>query len=137
VGYRWYHAHGVKPAYAFGHGLSFTSFDYSGLSIEKNAVSFDVVNIGHRAGAEVAQLYLTFPEESQEPPRQLKGFKKIALEPGQKETITLQLSAQDLSIWDVSAHDWSMQQGTFRVEVGASSADLRLSQELHAASVLV
>merc|ERR1711957_439657 len=135
VGYRWYHAHGVTPAYPFGHGLSYTSFKYSNLSVDdSNIVSFDVENVGDRAGAEVAQLYLTFPETSQEPPRQLKGFKKVSFELGQMSTLTLQLSAREMSIWDASVHDWREQQGSFTVEVGSSSADIRLSHTLEHSS---
>jgi len=138
VGYRWYHAHSVEPAYAFGHGLSYTSFNYSSIHVDdKCVVTFDVENVGQKNGAEVAQLYLTFPVMAQEPPRQLKGFKKIALNQGQKKKLSLQLSPRDMSIWDVSAHDWREQQGVFGIEVGTSSADIRLTHKLHRAEVLV
>ena len=126
VGYRWYGAHGVKPAYAFGHGLSYTTFSYGNLTASATAVTVDVRNTGAVAGAEVAQLYLGFPDASGEPPRQLKGFHKTAvLQPGESETVTFPLRARDTSIWDAAQHGWARQSGVFGVFVGASSEDVR------------
>merc|ERR1712137_243411 len=127
VGYRWYNAHDVKPAYSYGHGLSYTTFEYSDITVDGRAVSFVVKNDGKRDGAEVPQLYLDFPESAEEPPRQLKGFKKILLEAGKKETVTFELSDRDLSIWDVDHHKWSLVHGKYSIYVGASSADIRLT----------
>jgi beta-glucosidase len=81
VGYRWYDAHSVTPKYPFGHGLSYTSFGYSNLEATTASVSCSVRNTGQVKGSEVAQLYLAFPEESGEPPLQLKGFAKVSVAP--------------------------------------------------------
>eukprot|EP00413_Alexandrium_margalefii_P039480 CAMPEP_0204586102 /NCGR_PEP_ID=MMETSP0661-20131031/47296_1 /ASSEMBLY_ACC=CAM_ASM_000606 /TAXON_ID=109239 /ORGANISM="Alexandrium margalefi, Strain AMGDE01CS-322" /LENGTH=628 /DNA_ID=CAMNT_0051595715 /DNA_START=27 /DNA_END=1913 /DNA_ORIENTATION=- len=131
VGYRFYDAHGLQPRFAFGHGLSYTSFAYSGLKVSTSTVSFTVKNVGTVPGSEVAQLYLGFPEAAGEPPLQLKGFKKTrALGPGQEQEVELKLLPRDLSIWDAGAHAWSLVHGSFKVMVGASSRDIRLRGEL-------
>jgi len=125
VGYRWYNSHNVAPKFPFGHGLSYASFEFSALTISLNAVSIDVVNSGAVPGAEVMQLYLTFPDAAQEPPRQLKGFVKTeVLQPGASVTVHFALRDRDFSIWDVVTHSWQPQQGEFLVEVGRSSQDL-------------
>jgi beta-glucosidase len=136
VGYRWYSAHGVIPAFPFGHGLSYAAFEYSHLDITTNAVAFDVTNVGKVTGDEVAQVYVTFPKSANEPPKQLKGFTKIQLNPREKKTVTINLSTRVFSIWDVSKHAWSEVRGKFKVEVGASSADIRLAGDLNRGSVL-
>ena len=127
VGYRWYDAHNVQPAYPFGHGLSYTTFDYSELHVSTSGVSFTLENNGTSfAGAEVAQLYLSFPPQAREPPRQLKGFQKVYLHPASKERVTLPLTARDFSIWSVASHEWTLVNGTFGVAVSSSSRDDRL-----------
>lgn len=131
VGYRWYNARGVRPAFPFGHGLSYTSFKYSDLKINNGpTVSANVKNTGNVAGHEVVQLYLTFPASAGEPPRQLKGFNKVHFDAGQTLEVGFALTDRDLSIWDVSTHSWTKVSGTFKVELGASSQDIRLSGEL-------
>ena len=127
VGYRWYDAHNVVPKYPFGHGMSYTTFDYSGLSVVGLNVSFTVKNAGAVAGAEIPQLYLGFPESAGEPPKVLRGFEKIALEAGAAKTITFALDSGFLSVWDATLHGWAPVQGTFGVFVGASSRDIRLN----------
>ena len=77
------------------------------------------------AGAEVAQLYLGFPASAGEPPKQLKGLKKLTLSPGEKQTVTFALKDRDLSVWDIVTHDWKKASGSFAVYVGASSRDIR------------
>jgi len=131
VGYRYYDHVGIQftTGFPFGHGLSYTSFTYSDLSVEGQNVSFVVANSGKVAGSEVAQLYLGFPPQAGEPP--LKGFRKTAtLAPGASERVTLSLAPRDLSIWDEVEHRWSAVPGVFQVRVGASSRDLRLSGAL-------
>ncbi|HKR26922.1 MAG TPA: glycoside hydrolase family 3 C-terminal domain-containing protein, partial [Acidobacteriaceae bacterium] len=128
VGYRGYQAHNIKPLFPFGFGLSYTTFEFSGISVQANGegavVRFRVANTGSRAGAEVAQLYVTFPsiDEAPEPPHQLKGFQKIELAPGQTRTVELNLSPQQLSYWSESRHVWQLAHGEFSVAVGDSSA---------------
>lgn len=137
VGYRYYDAHKINftTGFPFGHGLSYTSFRYSTLQVRgtpaaethTSIVSFVVENIGKFDGAEVAQLYLSFPESSGEPPLQLKGFKKTrVLGPSEKEEVSISLRKRDLSIWDSHAHAWSQVAGTFKIMVGSSSRDIRL-----------
>ena len=125
VGYRWYGAHNVKPAFAFGHGLSYTTFAYSDLAATSKAVTVKITNTGALAGAEVAQLYLNFPATAGEPPLQLKGFEKVMLKAGEDQTITFPLNARSISIWDVSKHAWGAVPGQFGVSVGSSSEDIR------------
>ena len=127
VGYRWYDAHKVAPAFPFGHGLSFTTFHYSELQSSTSAVSLTLTNNGSAGGAEVVQLYLSFPAAAGEPPQQLKGFQKVYLQPGEKAQVTLKLSPRDFSIWSVAAHSWQVVSGAFGVAVGSSSRDHRLT----------
>jgi len=134
IDYRWYTQNKVTPAFPFGHGLSYTTFAYSDLSIDSasQTVTATVTNSGSVAGAEVAQLYLGFPESADTPPVQLKGFvKTAALEPGATQTVTFKLKAIDLSVWDVTVHSWQPVMGTFGVTVGSSVADVRLSGSLN------
>lgn len=132
VGYRLYDAHRLQPLFPFGHGLSYTSFAYSDLAVRGTTVSFSVENSGKVAGAEVAQLYLGFPESAGEPPLQLKAFRKTqVLKPGEREAVEIQLSLRDLSVWCSKKHSWTVAQGTFKVMIGASSRDLRLHGELN------
>jgi beta-glucosidase len=133
VGYRWYDANGVSPKFAFGHGLSYTAFEYSGLSVSSSSlqVTFTVKNAGTAPGAEVAQMYVGYPSSAGEPPQVLRGFLKTGtLAVGSSQTITFTLSSGDLSTWDATQHGWSPVQGTFQVYVGASSRDIRLKGTL-------
>ncbi|WP_291413959.1 glycoside hydrolase family 3 C-terminal domain-containing protein [Actinophytocola sp.] len=141
VGYRWYDANDVQPLFAFGHGLSYTQFAFSDLSVTPEAmvntsfgagaagqpgnpvkVTATVTNTGSRAGSDVAQLYLSYPGSAGEPPRQLRGFQKVSLEPGQSKTVEFTLDGRDLAYWKTDAKAWVMPSGTFQVHVGDSSA---------------
>ena len=130
VGYRYYEAHQIPftTGFPFGHGLSYTSFSYARLRVDEatRTVAFDLTNAGGVAGAEVPQLYITFPDAAGEPPLNLKGFRKVTLDPSETVTVTFSLSGLDLSVWDATAHKWSEVKGTFKVAVGASSRDLKL-----------
>ena len=118
------HTH-ISPC-QFGHGLSFTTFGYSGLVASEESISFTVQNSGTVAGTEVVQLYLGFPASAGEPPQQLKGFEKVVLEAGAKTKVTLPLDSRSFSVWDVAASAWRIVGGEFKVMVGASSRDIRL-----------
>jgi len=131
VGYRWYATHAVKPRYAFGFGLSYTTFALSNLAISGRSVTAMLRNSGMVGGHEVVQLYLGFPPAAGEPPIQLKGFKKVYLAPGNSDKVSFLLSDKDLSIWDVTSHSWKIQSGTFTVYVGTSSQDLPLRQTIN------
>jgi len=123
MGYRWYHAHGVTPAFAFGHGLSYTQFALGGLTVSGSTVSFSVRNTGAVAGSAVAQLYLTFPSSAGEPPKQLKRFEKVAVAPGEEHSVRFTLEERDFSIWETASHGWKKVSGTFGVSVGQASDD--------------
>ncbi|HSW14782.1 MAG TPA: glycoside hydrolase family 3 C-terminal domain-containing protein [Solimonas sp.] len=135
TGYRWHDAHAVAPAYPFGHGLSYTQFRYSDLQISAGEIRATLTNIGERTGTEVAQLYIGLPEPSPavpQPPRQLKGFQRVRLAPGESTTLRFPLDARALSYWDVGSRDWRIAPGCYAISVGASSRDLPLQGELAA-----
>ena len=132
VGYRHYDQRGLDPAYPFGHGLSYTSFAYRGLRIRKGrgntaAVSVEVRNTGRRAGREVAQLYLGLPDVGsiKQPPRALKGARKLTLRPGQRRRVGFRLDARALSYWHEGSRSWRVAAGCYGVQVGRSSRDIR------------
>ncbi|MFV2176395.1 glycoside hydrolase family 3 C-terminal domain-containing protein [Actinomadura sp. LOL_016] len=124
VGYRHYDEKGIAPKYPFGHGLSYTTFRYSGLKVSSKQVSVTVTNTGSRAGVAVPQMYLGMPSpgvDVPQPPKQLKGFTKVTLRPGQSTTVAFPLTARDLSYWNVEAKQWKVADGCYTVMVGASS----------------
>lgn len=127
VGYRYYDKHEIKPAFAFGHGLSYTAFTYSGLKVTGRSVTVEIANTGKVAGAEIPQLYLGYPEEADEPVKVLRGFSTVMLQPGGKNTVTFELGPTDTSIWDTAGGDWKAIKGEYKVSVGASSRDIRLT----------
>ena len=130
IGYRWYDDQAIEPLFPFGHGLSYTTFTYSGLEIEPHAagttVRARITNTGDRHGAEVAQLYLAFPEDAGEPPLQLKGFEKVDIGPGETRTVAFELDDRAFSVWDTAADAWRVTPGCYGVRVGGSSRDLPL-----------
>jgi beta-glucosidase len=140
MGYRWYDASNVVPRFPFGHGLSYTTFGYSNLTVSavspagQVTIGCDVWNSGARTGAEVLQLYLGFPTNCGEPPRQLRGFTRLQLSPGQAGHATFRLFWEDLAAWDVETHRWKVPLGAFQVYVGASSRDIRLTGSFNVAS---
>jgi beta-glucosidase len=133
VGYRWYDALGRTPLFCFGHGLSYTTFGYSGLALTPTAsgatVSFRLTNTGPRAGAEVVQVYVGFPAVAGEPPKQLKGYEKIFLGSGQSQLVTVQLNSRAFSYWNASTA-WSVAPGTYHISVGSSSCDIRVQGDI-------
>jgi beta-glucosidase len=134
VGYRWYDAKNIAPLFAFGSGLSYTSFAYSNLRVGpgdlgpngQETVTADVTNTGSRAGADVAQLYLSEPAAAGEPPEQLKGFQKVQLNPGQTKQVRFTLSSRDVSYWDSNAQNWTTAAGKYQVMLGDASDHLPL-----------
>jgi beta-glucosidase len=130
IGYRWYDAKNETPLFPFGYGLSYTSFKYSDLSVASSAVtgtadervSAVVTNTGSRAGSDVPQLYVGDPASTGEPPRQLEGFDRVTLQPGQSRRVSFTLTPSQLSWWDDSANGWTQTPGTYQVYVGDSSA---------------
>src|SRR4051812_5525589 len=131
VGYRWFDAEGIQPLFPFGYGLSYTSFRYGDLSVTPRGdgarVQYTVTNTGKRSGAEVSQVYISFPARDGEPPRQLKGFDKVGLEAGQSRTVTADLDARAFQHWDTAKHGWAATRGCYTIAVGGSSRGLPLS----------
>ncbi|MFA5257249.1 MAG: glycoside hydrolase family 3 C-terminal domain-containing protein, partial [Opitutales bacterium] len=131
VGYKWYETHGVTPLFPFGYGLSYTTYAYSNLKVTKTgewtaSVSIDVTNTGERAGAEVVQLYVGQDHPSEpRPMRELRGFGKVFLTPGQTQTVTIPLDYRSFRYWDEAANAWRADSDTFTICVGASSEDIR------------
>lgn len=132
VGYRYYDEHKINftTGFPFGHGLSYTTFAYSSLSITGRNVSITVKNAGKVSGYEVVQLYLGFPKEAGEPPQQLKGFTRVFMEAGAESVVRFALSLRDTSVYDMSAHHWQPVHGVFSIKVGASSRDIRLEKSV-------
>ena len=138
VGYRYWTTTGKHPLYPFGFGLSYTTFRFANLKAPASAasgstvsVSFDVTNSGNKEGAEVAQLYVSDPSAKVErPERELKGFLKVRLAPGETKHVTLSLDARAFSYWDESAHKWAIDPGKFVIHVGDSSENTPLSAEI-------
>jgi beta-glucosidase len=153
IDYRYFDAHDIDVLYEFGHGLSYTTFELGDLSSEAIELSISSVpqeqpvepggnpvlwstvyrasvpltNTGDVAGATVAQLYVSFPDSapSGTPPRQLRGFEKIFLAPGETATVSFDLMRRDLSYWDIVSQKWLIPEGDFTLSVGFSSRDLR------------
>ena len=134
VGYRYYAARNITPAFCFGHGLGFVDFHYSSLSVSTTVVSFDLENMGttstHMSAAEVAQLYIDFPPGAGEPPMQLKGFLKVHLEAGQKKRVSMPVEPRTFSTWSIASHKWEVAVGVHHVMVGSSSCDIRLRGQI-------
>lgn len=138
VGYRWAEKEQIKPLFAFGHGLSYTTFGYgeakaAKASMKENgtlSVSVDVTNTGDVAGKEVIQLYIGDNEASvARPVKELKGFRKIALEPGQKQTVTFEITPDMLKFFDADKHEWVLEKGKFTAYICAASDDVRTQVE--------
>lgn len=133
VGYRYFDTFGVKPAYSFGHGLSYTTFSYGDLKLSskqfkgKLKATIAVTNTGTVAGREVVQLYVSAPKvKLAKPAFELKGFAKTELlRPGQTQTVTFELSTADLASFDSSVSSWIADAGTYTVRVGSSSSDIK------------
>jgi beta-glucosidase len=133
VGYKWYDAEKKPVAFPFGFGLSYTTYEYSGLKVmpgQKTSVTFTVANTGKRAGAEIAEVYAMLPESAGEPPKRLVGFTKVKLAPGESREVTVEVEPKYLSIFDEKQNQWELLPGAYTIAVGGSSQDLPLKQEL-------
>ncbi|GAA2243997.1 glycoside hydrolase family 3 C-terminal domain-containing protein [Promicromonospora sukumoe] len=154
VGYRWYDARDMDVQYPFGHGLSYTTFGYSGLVVSTGstrgvggagpgavgglAVQVTVTNTGGAAGREVVQCYVSLPGSTvPRAPRALAAFAVVDLAPGESREVELVVDRDDLAYWDVRAGRWHVEGGAYRVEVGASSRDLRVTAEVEVAGDVV
>ena len=133
IGYRWYDKEEIDPLFPFGHGLSYTSFDYSNLraippkgNASVAAFEFEISNTGDVAGKEVIQGYVNVPDSKIDRPRkELKKFTKIYLEPGETQKVKFELSERELSFWNVDLHAWQVEPAEYIFEIGASANDIR------------
>jgi beta-glucosidase len=138
VGYRWYESKGLKVQFPFGHGLSYTKFNYSGLKIkptfneaEQVNVSFNIKNTGTVVGTEVVQLYIKDNESSvARPLKELKAFTRVELLPNEEKEVHFTLNPIDFSLFDVKTNAWKSEAGKFTIFVGSSSVDIRLKKEI-------
>ena len=140
VGYRYYDANGLTPLFPFGFGLSYTSFGFSNLHVGTLSaggaatVTATVTNTGSRAGADVAQLYVTQPATSGEPPKQLQGFARVNLQPGASQTVSFPLTQQNLQYYNATSNAWATSTGSYGISVGDSDANLPLTGTLSVTS---
>ena len=134
VGYRWNDAKDIDPLFAFGHGLSYTTFEYGEATVSRKKMSRDgsvtvtvpVTNTGKRQGKEIVQLYITDCQASvMRPVKELKGFAKVDLAPGQTKKVKFEITAEHLSFFDDKQHAWVAEPGEFEALIGAASDDIR------------
>lgn len=134
VGYRWHDTKKIAPLFAFGHGLSYTTFDFGKVTADRKNISGNdkitftvpVTNTGEVAGAEVVQLYISDPKCTVErPAKELKGFAKVFLQPGESKNVTLEISKDDLSYFNADNHEWTVEPGEFKALVGPASDDIK------------
>jgi beta-glucosidase len=139
VGYRHFDTKNIEPLFPFGHGLSYTTFTYENLTIDREKirgddvlkVSVDITNTGKINGKEVVQLYIQDVQSSIERPlKELKGFKKIYINSGQMKTIIFELNKDDLSFYNPIENSWVVEKGAFKILIGSSSRDIRLEGEV-------
>lgn len=139
IGYRYYDKTEKNVRFPFGYGLSYTSFEYSDMKLKKKnlakgegaTVTFKVKNTGDVAGSEIAQVYVSKPESKVfRAPKELKGFAKVTLEPGEEKKVTVELDDRAFSFWNTQTDDWSVESGEYKILVGSSSRDIRLEAEL-------
>jgi beta-glucosidase len=125
VGYKWYDATGKTPLFAFGHGLSYTTYAYSDLVVTDKQATFTVKNTGAKAGEEIAQVYASVPARG-EPPKRLIGWTKVALQPGEAKSVTVKIDPLHISVFDPAGDRWTSPRGAYQVFVGGSSRDTPL-----------
>lgn len=139
VGYRYYDKKKMEVLFPFGHGLSYTTFEYSNLRTDRASmkdtdvmeVSVDIKNTGKTTGKEVVQLYVADKESTViRPVKELKGFEKVELAPGETKTVTFRLDKRAFAYYSVRIHDWYVESGAFEIMIGASSADIRVTKEV-------
>lgn len=131
IGYRYYQTVGLPVQFPFGFGLSFTHFQYSDLTVTREGVCFFLTNIGPRAGAEIAQLYVSLPQSQVfRPALELKGFAKVALDPGERRQIEIPFDERTFRYFNVSTGRWEIEGGSYFIQVGASAQDICLTASL-------
>lgn len=139
VGYRYYTSKKQEVMFPFGYGLSYTTFTYSNLTVDKSEITdqesvkvhVTVKNTGDRAGKEVVQLYVASPNDSViRPVRELRGFEKIELEPGEEKTVTFELGMRAFAYWNEKVHDWYVEDGEYQIQIGKNAEEIILEEML-------
>jgi beta-glucosidase len=136
VGYRYLDREKLEPVYPFGYGLSYTTFEYSNIKVKHSQgfdyeVSVDIKNSGKVDGTEIAQLYISDVQSSVDrPEKELKGFSRVTLKAGETKTVTMKLKERDFAFWDTPKNGWIIEPGEFKVLVGASSRDIKLTESI-------
>lgn len=135
MGYRWVDKKGIQPAFPFGHGLSYTTFSFDEMKVnplndKEYEVLVKVTNTGKRPGTEVVQLYVAPPQADDMPVKVLKGFATLTLQPGESGTARMLLNERSFAYWDTASGAWKVRPGKYTLQAGASSADIRLKQEV-------
>jgi beta-glucosidase len=132
VGYKWYEVQHKQPLFAFGFGLSYTTYAYSGLSVESatKTVRFTVKNTGKRAGTEIAEVYARLPKGSDESYKRLAGWKRVTLAPGESQSISIAIDDRVLQTFDEGKNTWNLTKGEYQLMVGGSSDDTPLLASL-------
>lgn len=137
VGYRHYDTRNIDVLFPFGHGLSYTTFEYKNLKVEhlegsQVVVEFDISNTGSYSGKEIAQIYVSdLKASAPRPTQELKGFEKVSLEAGERKTVRLELTKSAFSFWNDQTKEWILEPGEFQLSIGASSRDIRLSSKIN------
>lgn len=140
VGYRYYDSKEMDVLFPFGHGLSYTTFEYSNLKLEKERmtdeetlkVTMDIKNTGKTAGKEIVQLYVSPADcDVVRPAKELKGFEKVSLEPGEQKTVRFTLNKRSFAYWDMEKSAWRVSEGIYSILIGASSRDIRETAEIY------
>lgn len=128
IGYRYYDTAKVDVLYPFGYGLSYTTFDYSDIQVNKDGVTFNITNTGDVSGMEIAQLYVgSQSEQIFRPAKELKGFAKISLNPGETKSVTIPFDDKTFRYFNVKTNQWEVEEADYQIFIGASSADIRLT----------
>ncbi|MFC4401599.1 beta-glucosidase [Gracilibacillus xinjiangensis] len=131
IGYRYYDTANVNVLFPFGFGLSYTSFEYSDISVHKDKVTFSITNTGDVAGREAAQLYVSCQSDAIfRPEKELKGFKKVFLNAGETKTISIPFDDKTFRYFNVKTNKWEIEEATYTIMIGASSTDIRLTDAL-------
>jgi len=145
IGYRWYDMKNIEPLFPFGYGLSYTHFSYSNLNLVQGgeptrlplAVEFEIANAGGHAGAEIAEIYVEPAHPSVfRPVKELKGFAKVFLQPGEKQKVTVRLDENAFAHYDLGTRCWVAEKGEYKILVGRSSRDIPLTGEFHLAQTI-
>ena len=127
IGYRYYDTAGVKVLFPFGYGLSYTTFEYTDIEVGNESVAFKITNTGHIAGMEIAQLYVACKSKAIfRPKKELKGFTKILLQPGETKTVTIPFDDKTFRYFNMKTNKWEIEQADYEILIGASSTDIRL-----------